>query len=217
VSGDEELLEALGRALAPDPRAGPSAERVARLRADAAAAGSAGVRPAAAGAPRGPRMWRARAVPALRYASVAAVIGVLVGTAGGVLAARGDADRSVTAGSAAVEVSLLSPADRSVRGRATITRTGTGQTVRIDDDDLAAPPEDGFYEVWLIGPNDAPGRPERISAGTFHPDGQGHTSVQLAVGVDLAGFADLAITREPGDGDPAASDDVVRRARLHAS
>jgi hypothetical protein len=86
--------------------------------------------------------------------------------------------------------------------------------VRLEDDGLEDLPAGEYYEAWLIGPGDTAERPERVSAGTFHPDNRGLVRVDLSAAVDPARYPDLAVTAEPGDGDPAASSRVVRRARL---
>ena len=63
-----------------------------------------------------------------------------------------------------------------------------------------------------MGPGDGPGQRNRISAGTFHPDEQGRTDVDLTAAVDPTKYPELSITAEPGDGDPAPGREVVRAA-----
>jgi hypothetical protein len=157
----------------------------------------------------GPR-W----LPALRYATVAAVVGVLLGTVGGTVAARRGGNGLPVVSALEYDGPLEAADDRRVTGRARITRTGIGRTVRLEDDELPDLPAGEYYEAWLVGPNDTPDRPERISAGTFHPDDRGLVRVDLSAAVDPARYPDLAVTAEPGDGNPAASRTVVRRARL---
>lgn len=92
-----------------------------------------------------------------------------------------------------------------------VREIGEGRTVRVDTDDLPVLPKGEYYEVWFVGPQDAPGRPQRVSAGTFHPDPQGRTHVTLFGAVDPAKLPEIEITAEPGDGDPAPSGTVVLR------
>jgi len=54
--------------------------------------------------------------------------------------------------------------------------------------------------------------PNRISAGTFHPDEQGNSSVRLHAAVDPAKFPELSVTAEPGDGNPERAGPEVLRS-----
>ena len=91
-----------------------------------------------------------------------------------------------------------------------VTRTGIGRVVELSSDDLPILPKGELYEVWFVGPVDRPGSPQRISAGTFHPDEDGRTRVTLAAAVDPALFPTIVVTAEPGDGDPAPGREVLR-------
>ena len=91
-----------------------------------------------------------------------------------------------------------------------VTRTGIGRVVELSSDDLPILPKGELYEVWFVGPDDRPGSPQRISAGTFHPDEDGRTRVTLAAAVDPALFPTIVVTAEPGDGDPAPGREVMR-------
>lgn len=70
-----------------------------------------------------------------------------------------------------------------------------------------------YYELWFVGPGDVPGRPNRISAGTFHPDKDGRSIVTFAAAVDPVTCPEVAVTAEPGDGHPALNGPDVLRAR----
>ncbi len=91
--------------------------------------------------------------------------------------------------------------------------TGIGRVVELDTDDLPILPKGQFYELWFVGPDDRPGASDRISAGTFHPDEQGRSRVSLTAAADPATYAGLAVTVEPGDGDPAPTRPDVLRGR----
>ena len=91
-----------------------------------------------------------------------------------------------------------------------VTKTGIGRVVELSSDDLPILPKGELYEVWFVGPGDRPGSPQRISAGTFHPDEDGRTRVTLAAAVDPALFPTIVVTAEPGDGDPAPGREVLR-------
>lgn len=99
-------------------------------------------------------------------------------------------------------------------GNLVVTKTGIGRVIELDTDDLPILGTGEFYEVWLVGPGDAPGAPNRISAGTFHPDEAGRSQVTFAAAFDPAMFPVLEITAEPGDGDPSASTDVVLEVQI---
>ena len=94
------------------------------------------------------------------------------------------------------------------------TAVGIGRIVRLETDDLPILPAGELYEVWFVGPGDSPTRPNRISAGTFHPDATGRSEVALTAAVDPARYPVIAVTAEPGDGDPAPSGVEVLRAEV---
>ena len=59
-----------------------------------------------------------------------------------------------------------------------------------------------------------PAKPNRISAGTFHPDDNGRSKVELTAAVEPAKYPELSVTAEPGDGNPAPNGPEVLRTRL---
>lgn len=70
-----------------------------------------------------------------------------------------------------------------------------------------------FYELWFVGPGDSARDPNRVSAGTFHPDPQGRTAVRLAAAAVPRNYPVLSVTREPRNGDPRATGPEVLRSR----
>ncbi|WP_371683476.1 anti-sigma factor [Solirubrobacter soli] len=60
----------------------------------------------------------------------------------------------------------------------------------------------GLYELWFVAPDDRPGRPHRVSAGTFHPDANGRGEVRLLAAADPKVYPRLSVTLQPADGDP---------------
>jgi anti-sigma-K factor RskA len=115
------------------------------------------------------------------------------------------------AGTLELDVTLASPRGEAV-GEAEVRKTGIGRVVGFRSDSLPILPRGELYELWFVGPGDRPGRPNRISAGTFHPDENGRTDVTLAAAADPAKYPVLAVTAEPGDGDPRPSVEVLRFA-----
>ncbi len=122
-----------------------------------------------------------------------------------------DAALSSSAGGVEFEVALQGS---GTRARVTGVKVGIGRVVSLRSDDLQILPAGAYYEVWFVGPGDRPGRPNRISAGTFHPDEQGRSAVELTAAVDPTKYPELSVTAEPGDGDPAPNGPEVLRAPL---
>jgi hypothetical protein len=106
-------------------------------------------------------------------------------------------------------------------GRATAevtgVRTGIGRVLEFRSDALPILPTGEFYEVWFVGPGDTDASPNRISAGTFHPDERGRTDVVLTAAVDPVRYPILVVTEEPGDGDPQPSGREVLRAPIEVT
>jgi hypothetical protein len=91
-----------------------------------------------------------------------------------------------------------------------LVKTGIGRVVELRTDELPILPKGEYYELWFVGAGDRPGDPNRISAGTFHPDENGRSSVTFAAAVDPREYRRMAVTAEPGDGDPSpAGRDVL--------
>ena len=107
---------------------------------------------------------------------------------------------------------LVAPNDPRLTARADVTKTGIGRVIQFDTTKLPILPKGEFYELWFVGPGDSPGRPNRISAGTFHPDEQGRSHVTFAAAVDPAKYPVLSVTAEPGDGDPRPTGPEVLRS-----
>jgi anti-sigma-K factor RskA len=100
------------------------------------------------------------------------------------------------------------PAEASVEVR----KTGIGRVIEFDTDDLRILPRGDYYELWFVGPGDTRSAPNRISAGTFHPDEQGRSHVRFAAAVDPALYPVLSVTAEPGDGNPERTGPEVLRS-----
>ena len=114
---------------------------------------------------------------------------------------------------APLEVVATMRGDRGVAS-VEVVKTGIGRVVRFETDDLPILPTGEYYELWWVGPRDSRRAPNRISAGTFHPDEQGAAEVTFAAAVDPAKYPRLAVTAEPGDGDPAPHGPDLLRGRV---
>jgi anti-sigma-K factor RskA len=180
----------------------PPDEPPERLRARSLAAGG---QPAANGRAARPPRRRFRLRFALGLPAATATVAVALVAIALVL-------RGGPPGTLELDVTLTSPAGGAV-GQAEVRRTGIGRVIGFRSDSLPLLPRGELYELWFVGPGDLPGRPDRISAGTFHPDGNGRTDVTLAAAADPAQYPVLVVTAEPGDGDPQPSGvDVLRSA-----
>jgi Anti-sigma-K factor rskA len=93
-----------------------------------------------------------------------------------------------------------------------VRKTGIGRVVTFRSATLPILPKGDYYELWFVGPGDTRSRPNRISAGTFHPDEKGRSNVRFAAAVDPALYPTLSVTAEPGDGDPRPTGPEVLRS-----
>lgn len=156
-------------------------------------------RPGAGRARRDTSRWL-RPVAAVAVAAVALVAFVL-----GTNLGAGDA------GELELQARLVAPAD-DTSAAVTVRRLGSGRAVDLTSDTLPILPDGGIYELWFVGPGDSPDSPNRISAGTFHPDADGTTAVVLHAAVVPTDFPTVVITAEPNNGDPAVNGPEVLRA-----
>ena len=113
-----------------------------------------------------------------------------------------------------VSATLTAPAGSQARARVEVRKTGIGRVIDLRSDSLPILPRGDYYELWFAGPGDTAARPNRISAGTFHPNENGRSRVRFAAAVDPALYPVLIVTAEPGDGDPRPTGpEMVRSGR----
>ncbi len=115
------------------------------------------------------------------------------------------------AGELELRTALSSP--NGAEATVEVRKTGIGRVIQLRTDELPILAKGDYYELWFVGPGDTPARPNRISAGTFHPDENGRSEVTFAAAVDPALFPVLSVTAEPGDGDPRPTGPEVLRSR----
>jgi anti-sigma-K factor RskA len=189
----EATAALLARAAAPAALPADLEERTLRAVREAAGVTEAEPRP----------RKRRRAWPRLALAG-----GLAVALAAAVFAGT-RLDGEDAPGSLELRATLSSPAGQTAT--ATVREAGIGRVIDFRTDQLPILPKGEYYELWFVGPGDRPGSPNRISAGTFHPDEQGRSHVRFTAAVDPAAYPALAVTAEPGDGNPAPSrPDVLR-------
>ena len=201
---DDRMLRELGDALAPPERA-PDPTRVAALRPQVEAAPPAAV-------PIESRRARPRAGRPAPAAAAACVAILLV--AGGAFLAGRLSEGSGGPGGVVEYAGRIDGVAPGVSGALRVTKQDIGRVVRLETDDLPILPKGQFYEVWFVGPGDAPGSRRRISAGTFHPDPAGRSDVSLTAAVDPALYPVVAVTAQPGGGAPGALGPEVMRVRI---
>lgn len=136
--------------------------------------------------------------------AAAAVAGVVLGAGVMVVADRPEEGRIVA--SAALSPMPDGP-DRGATAKAQVHRMSEGYTVTVDVQDL--PGAQGFYEVWLLDPQDS----GLIALGTLAP-GQASATFPVPAGVDLRTFTAVDISDEPLDGDPGHSTVTILRGTL---
>ena len=190
---DDELSDQLALVLDIAPPA-PPADRIAALRARAEESRA--------------RVTQRRTA---RWLAIAAAVVALAGGAVVVRGVMGSDDGAEVAGEVEFDGVMVGP-DGSADLR--VVATGIGRVIDLDTDALPILPTGELYEVWFVGPGDGPETPNRISAGTFHPDQAGRTDVRLTAAVDPSLFPVVEVTAEPGDGDPRPNGPVVLRAVL---
>jgi hypothetical protein len=142
---------------------------------------------------------RVRVSLAFAGAAVAAAAALVLSTLGG------------PAGALELETVLRAPAGPA-QASVEVRRTGIGRVISFESESLTILPRGQYYELWFVGAGDGPAHPNRISAGTFHPDERGRSHVRFAAAVDPAVYPVLAVTAEPGDGDPRATGPEVLRS-----
>jgi hypothetical protein len=113
-------------------------------------------------------------------------------------------------GTVEVAAMLAAPGGGPGQAQVEVRKTGIGRVVRFESDTLPILPKSEYYELWFVGPGDTRERPNRISAGTFHPDEQGRSSVQFAAAP--AKYPVLSVTAEPGDGNSKRTGPEVLRS-----
>jgi hypothetical protein len=140
-----------------------------------------------AAAPPRPRMRRTvRAGAAALLAAAAVVTGIVV-----------------TRGTATTDVVLagtrLAPAASAT---AKLHATPSGLAIELDVSGLPPSPPGYYYQAWMKGPRGL------VTIGTFHLRG-GPGTVELWSAVSLTDYPAITVTREPEDGNPASSGQVV--------
>lgn len=109
----------------------------------------------------------------------------------------------VTRGPATTDVVLagtrLAP---GASATAKLHATPSGLAIELDVSGLPPSPRGYYYQAWMKGPRGL------VTIGTFHLRG-GPGTVELWSAVSLTDYPAITVTREPEDGNPASSGQVV--------
>ena len=136
---------------------------------------------------RGTRVRRtARAGAAALLVAAAIVIGIVV--------TRGPATSDV-----ALAGTRLAPAASAT---AKLHATPSGLAIELDVSGLPPSTRGYYYQAWMKGPRGL------VTIGTFHLRG-GPGTVELWSAVSLTDYPTITVTREPEDGNPASSGQIV--------
>lgn len=209
----DEVHDLVAEALCPVDRQ-PDPARLAAFRREVLDSTPSGPgEPVVHRAHRSDRPARGRWAPARPSRRTAGALGGAVAVACAALVAlavlRPGSDRAD--GFDGVAVAPAGAPGAGASARIQIGPDGAGHVVRISSTDLQRP--DGFYEVWFARTDAAAGL-QVVSAGTFRPDGEGRVDARFDTAVDPADFQLVLVTREPLDGDPLPTTDVVLQLEL---
>lgn len=100
----------------------------------------------------------------------------------------------------AATINLHATAGHSGSGVAIAHRTDGGFQIKLTVRGLPALGAGQFYECWYAGPDNRPGHPDLITAGTFVVDRTGSETFNMWSAADPGKFSTMQITAEqPGD------------------
>jgi Anti-sigma-K factor rskA/Putative zinc-finger len=152
---------------------------------------TARARPESSAAPRAHRWWHLHWSNPL-YAGLAAAAVTAVAFIASTL--------FQTAPALAATISLRAQPGFTGSGMATARRTQGGFEISLTVKNLPVPGPGQFYECWYAGPDNRPGHPELITAGTFTVGSSGTQTLSMWSAADPATFKIMQITLEqPGD------------------
>ena len=86
---------------------------------------------------------------------------------------------------------------------------GDNLKVELDAWGLPKPDDRGYYEMWYASADG-----ERISCGTFTVQPDGSATVSMSAPGSSVAYPEIEVTREPDDGDPGSSGNVVLKGSI---
>lgn len=203
-------LSAASTGLDVEPPPGLADSVMAAIESDASAAAAPSATPAHRRDPGPPPVARRAWLPrvALGLAATAALaVAFLIGRGAGE-----DPGDPIGPGDPDAPLELQASIDGPGGGaELEVRRLASGREIEFVSDELPVLPEGEFYELWFVaGDDELPDSPDRISAGTFHPDEAGLTDVIMHAAVVPSLYPTIEVTRETDDR-PASDGDVVLR------
>ena len=156
----------------------------------------ASVAQAAAAAQRSDRRSRWRGLN-VRMLALAAAVVLAASVGAGLTLSR-------TPPAEAYTLALHSRSAQHVSGQAVVTHTDSGWSIQLTVAHLADLGQGRFYECWWIGPDNRPGHPDVISAGTFIVGPSGSATAHMWTAADPETYQAMQITAESvaGPGQP---------------
>ena len=148
----------------------------------------ASVAQAAAAAQRVDRRSRWRGLN-VRMLALAAAVVIAVGVGAALALSR-------TPSAEAYTLALHSQPGQHASGQAVATHTDSGWSIQLTVDHLADLGKGGFYQCWWVGPNNRPGHPDLISAGTFVVGPSGSATPHMWTAADPDTYKSMQITAE---------------------
>jgi anti-sigma-K factor RskA len=97
-------------------------------------------------------------------------------------------------------------------GQVRVQEVGENFQVQLEVWGMPELEEDEYYEMWYYAEDGG-----RISCGTFRAGPDGQTTVNLTAPASARAYPEIEITREPDDGDPAASGEEILEGKLRST
>jgi len=156
----------------------------------------ASVAQAAAAAQQGERRSRWRGLN-VRMLALAAALVIAVSVGAGLALSR-------TPPTEAYTLALHSQSAQHASGQAVATHTNSGWSIQLTVDHLTDLGKGGFYQCWWVGPDNRPGHPDLISAGTFTVGPSGSATAHMWTAANPETYKGMEITAETtaGTGQP---------------
>jgi len=156
----------------------------------------ASVAQAAAAAQRSEKRSRWRGLN-VRMLALAAAVVVVASIGAGLTLSRTPSGEAYT-------LALHSQSAQHVSGQAVVTHTDSGWSIQLTVDHVADLGKGGFYECWWVGPDNRPGHPDLISAGTFIVGPSGRATAPMWTAANPETYKAMQITAQTtaGTGQP---------------